>query len=237
MRVLVIGGSGYVGTLVMPALAQAHTITIYDRKPPSVSGVGYVEGTLEEVEKLSSATEGKEAVLFMAMGNNTDWGSTESVVTSFDVSVKGLYLTLLAAHKAGISHAVYTSSMSVYADLGNRYFPDEGITPDATEFYGFTKRLGEEVCQNAAREWGMSVNALRLCLPRSDDRWREEVRAGEKRIETAANDVARALLAAMDRPFGGFEAFMISGDYDYKIMNMSKAKRLLDWEPLARPVK
>jgi hypothetical protein len=30
---------------------------------------------------------------------------------------------------------------------------------------------------------------------------------------------------------------MISGDYEQKIMNMSKAKRLLDWEPLARPVR
>lgn len=28
---------------------------------------------------------------------------------------------------------------------------------------------------------------------------------------------------------------MISGDYEQKLMNMSKAKRMLGWEPLARP--
>jgi hypothetical protein len=28
---------------------------------------------------------------------------------------------------------------------------------------------------------------------------------------------------------------MISGDYEQKLLNMSKAKRLLGWEPLARP--
>jgi hypothetical protein len=40
--------------------------------------------------------------------------------------------------------------------------------------------------------------------------------------------------AALDYQ-GGFNAFMISGDYENKIMNMSKAKRLLNWQPLARP--
>jgi len=35
----------------------------------------------------------------------------------------------------------------------------------------------------------------------------------------------------------GFQAFMISGDYEQKIMNMAKAKRLLGWKPLARPTR
>lgn len=33
----------------------------------------------------------------------------------------------------------------------------------------------------------------------------------------------------------GFQAFQLSGDYENKVMNMDKARRLLDWEPLARP--
>ena len=49
-----------------------------------------------------------------------------------------------------------------------------------------------------------------------------------------AGDVARALLAALDYR-AGFQAFMISGDYEQKLMNMSKARRWLGWEPLARP--
>ena len=48
--------------------------------------------------------------------------------------------------------------------------------------------------------------------------------------------MARALLAALEYR-NGFQAFQISGDYENKIMNMGKAKRLLGWEPLARPGK
>jgi hypothetical protein len=43
------------------------------------------------------------------------------------------------------------------------------------------------------------------------------------------------MLAALELQ-AGFQAFMISGDYEQKIMNMSKAKRFLNWEPLARPL-
>ena len=54
-------------------------------------------------------------------------------------------------------------------------------------------------------------------------------------LATTAGDVARAMLAALEYR-GGFQTFMISGDYEQKVLNMSKAKRVLGWEPLARPV-
>jgi nucleoside-diphosphate-sugar epimerase len=156
-------------------------------------------------------------------------------VSAFDVNIKGLYLALLAAHQAGITQAVYASTMSVYGgDLNQRTFSDEHITPDSSDLYGFTKYLGEQVCLNATRSWGMNINALRLCLPMSNDQWMSEATLGEPTIATSAEDVARAFQAALDFR-GGYQAFIISGDYENKLMNMSKAQRLLGWKPLARP--
>ena len=59
-------------------------------------------------------------------------------------------------------------------------------------------------------------------------------RAGTPTLATAASDVADVLVAALAYR-AGFQAFMISGDYEQKLMNMSKARRLLGWAPLARP--
>lgn len=232
MRVLVIGGSGYVGTLVLPTLAQQHTLRIFDVQTPAEPGWEYIGGSVGDVNALMRAAEGMEAVLYMAMGMK-DFSTTTGLTTNFDVNVKGVYLALYAAHQRGITHAVYTSSMSVYADLEHRYFPDEEITPDASDLYGLTKRCGEEVCRTATRHWGMSVNALRLCFPTPDDEWRATTQHTTPTIATAADDVARALAAALDYR-AGYQAFMISGDYQGKFMNMAKAKRLLGWEPLAR---
>ena len=53
-------------------------------------------------------------------------------------------------------------------------------------------------------------------------------------IATTDEDVASAMLAALELK-AGFQAFMISGDYEQKIMCMTKAERMLGWTPKARP--
>jgi nucleoside-diphosphate-sugar epimerase len=233
MHILVVGGSGYLGGLVLPTLAQQHTLRVFDLRPPADPSWEYSAGHSGDLDALSRAAAGMDTLLYMAMGNK-NYAIPESFTTNLDTNIKGVYLALFAAQQAGITHAVYTSSMSVYANLDKRYFPDEEITPDASDLYGFTKRLGEEVCRNATRAWGMSANALRLCFPIPDAQWQAETRPGAPTLATSAGDVARALLAALDYR-AGFQAFMISGDYQQKLMNMSKARRLLGWEPLARP--
>lgn len=238
MKILVVGGSGIVGTLVVPVLAQSHELRIFDLREPQNADVAldYFQGSVTEYDDFTQALAGMDALIYMAMGN-LHWKETSGVVSAYDVNVKGLHLALRAAHHAGITQAVYTSTMSIYAgDLMHRYFADEEITPDAVELYGFTKYLGEEVCQNAARLWGMNVNALRLCHPTAEEKWLTETVAGTPTIATMAADVARAMLGALEL-HAGFQAFMISGDYENKIMNMAKAKRLLGWEPLARPTR
>lgn len=236
MRLLVVGGSGHVGSLVLPGLVKdCEAVRIFDLLPPATGGVEHVAGDVRDYEALALAAQGMDAVLYMAMGR-TRLPVPASHNDAFDVNVKGVHLALLAAQEAGITHAVYTSSMSVYRGrLEERDFVDEALPPDANALYGFTKRLGEEVCQNAARSWGMSVNALRLCFPIPDEQWVRETERGKPTIATAASDVTRALLAALRYRGAGFEAFMISGDYEQKYMRMAKAKRFLDWEPLARP--
>jgi nucleoside-diphosphate-sugar epimerase len=234
MKLLVVGGSGYVGGLALPHLAQQHMLRVFDLRAPADPSWDYVAGSVGDFDALAGATVGMEALLYMAMGDK-EYNTVASITTNFDVNVKGLYLALYAASQAGITHAVYTSSMSVYGgNLEGRYFPDEEITPDSSDIYGLTKRLGEEICRNAVRAWGMNVNALRLCFPTPEDEWHAKTRAGTPTLATTAGDVAGALLAALDYR-GGFQAFMISGDYEQKLMNMAKAKRLLGWEPLARP--
>ena len=87
------------------------------------------------------------------------------------------------------------------------------------------------------RDWNLSVNALRLCLPTDEEKWMREVVAGTPTIMTTAKDVSNAMLAAIEYRGNGFSPFMISGDYEQTIMNMSRAKRILGWEPLARPTR
>jgi nucleoside-diphosphate-sugar epimerase len=235
MNLLVIGGSGIVGSLVVPILAETHQVRVFDLRPPA-GNQAFVQGDVTDYAALTGAITGMDAVLFMAMGS-LKWEEIVGVASAYDVNVKGLHLALRAAHEAGITQAVYTSTMSVYKEpLLLRYFANEDLTPDSPDLYGFTKHLGEEVCRNAVTLWGMHVNALRLCHPTAEEKWLEQTVIGTPTIATTARDVARAMSAALEFK-AGFQAFTISGDYENKIMNMSKAKRWLGWEPLARPTR
>jgi nucleoside-diphosphate-sugar epimerase len=232
MRVLVIGGSGRVGSIVLPFLAEKHSLRVFDLHPPIEGDWEYVEGNAGDSNALRQALSGMDAVIYMAMGA-LKWRTDEGVVSAFDVNVRNVYLTLRAASEAGIGHAVYTSSMSVYRNIRERYFESEDIPPDETGLYGLTKRMGEECCRAAVDRWEMTVNALRLCFPKSEEEWQAETNPFQAMIGTAAPDLARALEASLLFR-DGYQAFMISGDYEHRVMNMEKAKRLLGWEPLAR---
>src|SRR5258706_7408059 len=168
MRVLVVGGSGYVAGLVLPVLSQAHAIRVLDLRP-APADVEHVTGSATEYVSLRSAVEGMDAVVHCAMGS-LEWSTPEGAADAFDVNVTSVHLTLLAARDAGVRHAIHISSLSVYRDLTGRRL-DETPPPDATDLYGLTKRLGEQVCLAAAAEFGLSVNVLRLVWPTPDEIW------------------------------------------------------------------
>jgi nucleoside-diphosphate-sugar epimerase len=241
MNVLAIGGSGFLGGLVLARLAENHRLRVYDRRPPGDPTLDYVIGDACDFNAVARAAEGMDAVLYMAMGRYVPYGTdypsnVDALEQALDANVKGVFLSLHAARSAGVTHAVYTSSMSVYhdVDLTTRHFPDEEITPDAVDVYGFTKGLGEESCRNVWRLSGMSVNVLRLCWPLSETEWRARARPGVPILAMADSDIARLLDAALEYR-AGFQIFNTSGDYENRIMSMSKVKRMLGWEPRMRP--
>jgi nucleoside-diphosphate-sugar epimerase len=238
MRVLVVGGSGYVAGLVLPTLARVHAIRVLDPRPATGRVAEHVCGSAVDYADLRRAAEGMDAVVHCAMGS-LDWETPAGAADAFDVNVKSVHLTLLAAKEAGVRHAVHVSSLSVFRDLVERRL-DESVPPDATDLYGLTKRLGEEVCRAATVEWGLSVNVLRLAWPTPDDVWPawgpwaapilRYTADGTLIQTTAASDLARALLAALERR-DGFQVFTISGDRSARLWSVDKAARILDWRP------
>lgn len=228
MRTLIIGASGLVGEMITPYLLAEHDLTIFDLVAPADTSLAYIQGDITQYHELAAAMTGQEALVYMAMGS-LDWDSLGGINSAYDINVKGLHLALKAASETGVQQAVFTSSMSVYHDLSSRHIADESVPPDALDLYGFTKGLGEQVCRNAARNWDMHINVLRLCFPTPDEQM-ADVEPDKRILATAASDVARAISAAL-RFRGRYQTFMISGDFRASMLNMSKAKSLLGWEP------
>lgn len=243
----VVGGAGWLGSLLLPHLARDHDVTVLDLSPPAypVSGVAYHEGDVRDFDLVTGLSYGADSLVYLATGPMTRWGSANTIRQHFDASVTGLHLALTAVHGAGVGHAVYASSMSVHRrtlagtdELAGpnqlTRFPDGDSPPDARDFYGLSKRLGEEVCRAAATEWSMDTVCLRLTLPTPDDEWPRRGSVFEELVSTSATDTAAAVEAALHYRGHGFDTFTISGDTGGRVMNQDRTRRLLGWHPTPR---
>lgn len=244
--ILVVGGAGYVGSLLQPGLiAGGHEVRVLDLARPA-GDVEWVQGSATESTALAIALDGVDAVIHAAMGQPGPDGSPEPVST-FSSNVTSVYMTLAAAGARGIGRAILTSSISVFSNtpvpVTDRVL-EEASPMDATDLYGLSKRLAEQVGQAAADEWGMAVTALRLGWPTRDDQYPTwslpqfpepaviRCNDGTPIPALAASDLTRAVLAALGRSGGGFEAFHIVGDDGSgRCWNTAKAARELGWRP------
>ena len=232
-RILVIGGSGRVGSLILPYLSEENELTILDLEAPPKGPWKYIRDNALDRRNLTKACKNQEALIYLAVGKPHD-----NIEAAHDVNVKGLHLALESAWQAEILRAIYASTLSVYEDLHaftEGQANNENNAPRPKRVYGLTKALGEETCRFFSRKKGMTIFALRLFLPVSRKEWHEKKDGLNVDCRTSAPDVARAFMAALKTDHEGFEIFHISGDYTGKVFSHEKAKRILNWGPMERP--
>ena len=245
MKVLLVGGSGMVGTFITPYLSKHHELRVLDLNPPE-HDVDYVSGSMTNADDVRRALDGMDTFIDVAMLSPQGGGSTvqdEKVIAeNYAVNCHGLHLLLFIAQEMGIKQGVYTSTMSVHF-RGREYYPNEDeVALDTPSAYGLSKGFGELICRYFARWFDMNLIALRITGPRPRERWIDERRnppdyKGSKLYVTDEEDLANVYLAALERVQTGhglFDAYFISGDENGEEMNMSKAKRDLGWEPLSQ---
>jgi nucleoside-diphosphate-sugar epimerase len=221
-------------------MKEHHNFRVLDLAPPKDKSIEYIQGSVTDVDIVQEALKGMDTFVYMVMLRPTSDRSSvadfPAIVANYDVNAKGLHIVLHAAREAGIRHGVYTSTFTVHERTRNS-FPDEDIVPrDNPGVYGLTKSFGEQVCEYFAREHNMSLIALRITGPSTREQWLER-RSQPKDPSvhiwwTDEEDLARAYLAAISVEHEGFNAVFIAGDHEQKEINLSKAKRLLGWEPL-----
>ncbi len=244
MKVLLVGGSGHVGSFITPYLRQHHELRVLDLRPPRHPEIDYVEGSITRPDDLARALDGVDTFVNLVMKSPQGGSSTEQsiqqITDNYEVNTLGLHLLLYTAQRLGIKRGVHTSTMSVHYRERTWYPAEELVALDTPSVYGLTKGFGELICQYFARWFDMNLIALRITGPRTRAQWLAERRnppaypGGHRLYVTDEEDLANAYLAALDAVqigHGRFDAVFIAGDETETEHNLSKAKRLLGWEP------
>ncbi len=120
-HVLVTGGTGYVGSLLVPQLlGLGYKVSVYDtnyfgdeRLFPKSPQLKTIKGDIRDTDSLFEAMAGVDAVINLAcISNDASFELDEKLSTT--INLDAFEPMVIAAKKAGVRRFVYASSSSVY---------------------------------------------------------------------------------------------------------------------------
>ena len=144
MKVLIIGGSGFVGTRIIELLRKEHQVLNLDKNNSHFYPEITVIQDIRDTNTLTNKFEHQDAVILLAAEHRDDVSPTSLY---YDVNVSGTKNVLNVMSEKGINNIIFTSSVAIYGL--NKPNPDENFPPDPFNHYGKSKWQAEE----ALRDW------------------------------------------------------------------------------------
>ena len=143
MRILIVGGAGYVGSALIPALLErGYEVDVIDLKWFGVhlpEGVSVVD---KDIMRCSTDDlEGYEQVIFLAGLSNDPMAEFDPAMNFESNGAVPSYLSYLAK-EVGVRRIIYASSCSVYGYTVNELY-DEDAPAVSSYPYGISKLQGE----------------------------------------------------------------------------------------------
>jgi len=159
MRVLVTGGSGFLGSYVVSALREAgHSVVIFDIQSPN-SG-DYIRGDLTSLDDLLIGTQGIDAVCHLAAVGDV-YLAFDKPYLAAELNVVGTANLMEACLRNQVAKVVYASTWEVYGEPC--YQPiDEAHPCNPDHPYNITKLAGERIALSYDRLKGVPTLCLRL---------------------------------------------------------------------------
>ena len=112
MKILVTGGSGFIGTnLVTDLLKAGHSVIIYDKVKSEIHPDLCLIADVRDRERLNKALQGVDVVYHLAAEHRDD---VRPVSLYYDVNVGGAKNVIDAVNRNNIKKIIFTSSVAVY---------------------------------------------------------------------------------------------------------------------------
>ena len=146
MKILVLGGSGFVGTRLIPELLKNHDVTIGDIVQSNAYPQLWKKCDVCSVEDLRETMNGVDCVVNLAAAHRDD---VRPLSLYHTVNVEGAKNVCDTATLLKVKHIVFTSSVAVYGFPRWDYAEDADKTP--FNEYGKTKLAAEAVYENWQR--------------------------------------------------------------------------------------
>ena len=236
-RVLVTGGSGFIGRRLVNALIEEKVaVSVLTRDPARARGpwrgdvVHLRRGDLTEPSSLRGLCDGYDTVFHLAGYAHAEVEDADTDrMRHENVSVSGTRWLLRSAQEANVRSFVYASSVKAVGE-GKPEQLDETAKTIPTTAYGQAKFAAEELVLTTGRRTGMHVAVLRLPLvygPGSKGNVLKMIAAidcgrfpplpetGNRRSMVHVDDVVQALLLAAQKPEAAGQTYIVTDGVIY----------------------
>ncbi len=164
MKVLITGGSGYVGTKLVKQLVELPEVTeilIYDNlskgnhnfflgnQYANANKIQSFRGDILDTRQLKKLMRDVDVVIHLAAIVTTPFANTDPHFYE-QVNHWGTAEVVYAAEESDISKFIYLSSTSVYG--ASDHIANDDTTPSPSTFYGISKLRGEEHVERLAKK-------------------------------------------------------------------------------------
>lgn len=162
MRVLVTGGSGFIGSQLVKRLQErGDEVVVIDLKPSANTDVECVVGDICDDDALAAALrDGTDAVVHLAAITSVLL-SVNDPAGIFRTNVLGTQRILERCREIGTKRLVFASSNAVVGDVGAATISERSQLKPLTP-YGATKAAAEMMLWAYAASYGMQTAALRF---------------------------------------------------------------------------
>ncbi|MBN1805438.1 MAG: NAD-dependent epimerase/dehydratase family protein [Sedimentisphaerales bacterium] len=141
MKILITGGSGFIGTHLVGRLIYAgHHVTIFDKRDNVKFPELVIVGDVRDKDALTKAAAGNDVIYHLAAEHADNVRPTSLY---YDVNVGGAENLIAAADTTGIKKIIFTSSVALYPLNAGQ--PDEDGRVAPFNEYGKSKLAAEQV--------------------------------------------------------------------------------------------
>jgi len=170
-KVLVTGGTGFIGSHVVDKLVAADCeVKVFDnlstgklsniREPVESGRASFFEGDLRDAEAVAKSLQDVDAVVHLAAVTSVPF-SFENPSLTFETNVTGTLNLLNACVEGDVKKFVFVSSCSVYGEPCYLPVDEEHLVAPASP-YASSKLEGERHCVSFGERHGLNVTVLRL---------------------------------------------------------------------------
>jgi len=170
MKILVTGGSGFIGShLVDVLLEQSHEVIIYDLSAPRYNQKCHnIIGDVNDLELLKNSSIGFDLIYHLAAEANVNRFFDNPLISNLNTSNSTLSV-LECARKNNVSRVLLASTEWIYGSIeGNENEQITEETPSAQNpdhLYTSSKIASELFCKNYKRLYGVNYTIMRYGIP------------------------------------------------------------------------